>query len=333
MKKGKIILIAGCGLGGILFLCAAFLLYQSVSRFNVSQTELKNKSSELSAFYQEDPFPSHDNVKIEGTNAVMLTQWFDALMVRLSSANISSRDRSPSLFKSVFGSTRSALKRRAVESGSSLPEDFAFGFSAYAGVDSPNPDNVPRLMEQLKIMSTLCEILYKNGVKSLTSIKRDEFETSRSDSSSDAATASSRRSSSRRRSRPQDATAPASGNGRAVSKAGLIGEGDLYGKYHFVIEFSALSESLFGILNDLASCKMFSVVTSLKVTKAIPDLVPPVVEAPPDKEPSTRPQAAGRPEKKSRQRRVCGPEMELPATVRIEVDVYKFKEESARAGH
>ncbi len=334
MKKGKIILMAGCGLGGVLFLSAAFLLYQSVARFNVSQAELKSKSSELSAFYQEDPFPSRDNVKVEGTNAVMLTQWFDALMVRLSSSNISSQDRSPSLFKSVFGSTRSALKRRAVESGSVLPEDFAFGFSAYAGVDSPNPDNVPRLMEQLKIMSTLCEILYKNGVKSLTSIQRDEFESSRADSSSSAARAASgRRSSSRRRSRSPAAPAPASGKGHAVSKAGLIGEGALYGKYHFVVEFTCLSESLFGILNDLASCKMFSVVTSLKVTKAIPDLVPPAIEVPAENESSTPLPAAGRPEKKARQRRVCGPEMELPANVRIEIDVYKFKEESARAPH
>jgi len=332
MKRAKMLLIAAGAAVTVLFLTAGGLLYGSISRFHDLEHELETRKANLTGFYQENPYPSAPNVRVEATNVATVAGWCDALMARLSMANVRSDARSPSLFKKRLGITGSLLKRKALKRNTTLPDDFAFGFAAYSKEKSPSPDNVPRLMEQLEITEKLCEALFTNRVKAIASIVRDEFEKSQVVAGSSASGAVSRRRTRGRRHRsPAPTAAPASAQ-TSVKNAGLIKDGALYAKYSFLLEFSSSSASLLGVLNDLASSEMFTVVTSVRLKKEIPDLMPPPDTGTDNDEDLDPDKPLLREPEKPVQCRVCGPELELPMDVRIEVDVYKFKEERISAG-
>lgn len=325
MKKEKMLLIAAVSLGGIFFLLAAVLLYGSVSKFHDLETELGGKKDKLNSYYSEDPFPSRENVKAENANVLTAVHWSNELIKKLSDSNITSTDSSPSLFKRRLGITGSILRKKALNRNTALPENFSFGFSAYSQEKRPNPDDVPRLTEQLRITKKLCEILLTNRVKSITSIARDEFEKSQSrNNATSPVRTERRRRSSRSRSRTPDPVQ--SSPERSVSDAGIIKEGKLHTKYHFALDFIGSSFCLLGILNDLASSDMFAVVTSVKVRKDIPELLPEEESKVDEVEIDTNKPLLHAPEKPV-QIRVCGPEMELPIDIHIEVNVYKFREE------
>ena len=325
MKKEKMLLIAAASIGGIFFLVAAILLYESVSNFHDLEAKLASKKERLNSYYTEDPFPSRENVKAENANVQTVVQWGNELIKRLSDSNITSTDSSPSLFKKRLGITGSILRQKALKRNTALPENFSFGFSAYSQEMRPNPDDVPRLTEQLKITKKLCEILLTNCVNSITSITRDEFEKKQSSNNEVTSERSGRRRSSRRQSRAPNST-PSSSPEKSVSNAGIIKDGKLHTKYHFVLDFIGSSSSLLAVLNDLASSDMFAVVTSVRVKKDIPVLMPELTSKVDETETNPDQPLLHAPERPV-QIRVCGSEMELPIEIHIEVNVYKFREE------
>ncbi|MBT3194632.1 MAG: hypothetical protein HN341_18965 [Verrucomicrobia bacterium] len=342
MKTAKILIAVGGAVGAILFLSAGFVLYRGIVRFSTARDDLTVAKRDLARYYEAPIFPSRENVQKELGNVEQVDVWFDELMDTLGEGNVTSGERSPSKFIGVSEVVRRRLVAEGQKAGAELPEparSFAFGFDRYSGTgELPKPQDVPRLMEQLVIINRLCLVMFNNRIKSISKVERDEFEDSPGPVTEASAPSGSTRGRSRRGSSTQGASS--SRASRAKSKlAGVIGEDALFAKLHFVLEFRAKESALVGILNALSLQPMFVAVTSLSVEKATPELVPAVPEV--DAEHSDRSGFGGvtEPEVPEENQRlgpnypVCGIKMEIPMDIRLELDVYKFKEAAVDSGN
>jgi hypothetical protein len=345
MKTAKIIVTVSCAVGAILFLGAGFVLYRGVGRFNTARENLENVKRDLDRYYKAKPFPSEDNVDRELANTKQVDTWFNSLMSTLEGGNVTSTERSPSRFKIAVEASSRNLIKAGQKAGAELPPtgEFAFGFDRYAGTSGtlPKPQDVPRLMEQLVIVNRLCLVLFKHRVKGLTKVERDEFEVAGEAAPAEANPASSSRRSSRRgssssRSRSSGTTTRTAP--RSAAWAGIIGEDDLYAKMHFAFEFRAKEKALLDILNALSANRMFITVTSISLSKPTPELVP-VVTDPEDEgavsvgfSAATKPTESPEAQKLGPNYPVCGVKMEIPMDVRLELDVYKFREATVDSG-
>ncbi len=335
MKTSKIIILVGCAVGGVLFLIAGFMLYRGIDRFYTSKAELEKVKGDLSRYYKAPIFPSIENVKQELENARQVDAWFDGLMATLCEGNVNSDERSPSKFIGISEVVRKRLVSEGQKAGTELPtpaQSFAFGFDRYSGTGAlPKPQDVPRLMEQLVIINRLSLVMFKNRVKSISSITRDTFE----DAPSKDNTAAEESHSRRRGGRRGDDT-PSTVNSQ--KKAGIIGENALFAKLHFVFEFRAKESALVSILNALSAHPMFIVVTSLSVSKPSPELVPTLVIPDADRTALSEfgethaAEATAPPSNLGPNFPICGIKMEIPMDVRLELDVYKFREVDVDSG-
>lgn len=335
MKKAQIITLSIGVFSGIALLAAGWVLLRAVIRFNEVAESLDGSKRQLEGYYQEAVFPSTENVWREQTNTVELTRWFEELTAALRKGNVVSVERSPSRFVGILERARDLLLRDAQAAGTELPKSFAFGFDLYSGTGTlPRPDDVPRLTEQLALVTRVCRILFENRVKELRVVGRAVFEEG-APVSTGAATAPGRRSISA----PRAGAESSRGLASSVEQPGVIPEGGLYGKYPFVFEFNAKETALISIINALAASPVFTVVNVIQIQKEVPVLLPVADEALAagtatdplglglgDKpvEPSTAHLGPGYP--------VCGLEMEIPMQVRIELDIYKFKGDSNESG-
>ncbi len=336
-------------MGCLLFLGAGIVLYRGVGSFNSARDDLKKAQSNLDRYYKADAFPSKGNVARELENAKQADAWFDDLMVDLSKGNVASDERSPSKFIGAFEAVQRRLTSEARKTGTELPgEVFPFGFERYSGTGVlPNPQDVPRLTEQLVIANRLCGILFKHRIKMLSKLERQEFEDAAEGASSvvnesnvsnnnrDSERRDDRRRGGRRRNQepPPDETLNASAN------AGIIREGALYAHMHFALEFRAKQDALLDILNALAAHPMFIVVTAVKITKPVNQLVPDIKEVDENSDADIfRRSSEGaeeqpvEPLKLGPRYPVCGIKMEIPLDVRLELDVFKFKEMTVDSG-
>ncbi len=341
MKKAQIITLSLCAVGVIALLTASYVLFRGISRFGQARKALSAAQARLEGFYQDSVFPSDDNVRRENTNTLALARWFDALSAELRKGNVVSKERSPSAFKTVhLEKTLEQLLREAQAAGTELPPDFGFGFELYAGKPNlPRPEDVPRLMEQLELVKRISRILFDNRVKALSSVGRATFENQVPTVAPAAAAAvpvpdptPARRGAPRRGGAQPPAAEP---TWSAASQPGMVPAGALFGKYRFVIEFSAKESALTGVLNALAASPSFTVVKILRLTKGVPVLIPVQVDSstagPAVSELGTLPVAAPS-VRLGPNYPVSGLEMEIPMQVRMELDVFKFKGDSDGSG-
>jgi hypothetical protein len=138
----------------------------------------------------------------------------------------------------------------------------------------------------------------------------------------------------------QDADATVQGRSRRTRRpvraapapaAAQAGRDDaLYSKQRFVLEFQSGEAALCNILNRLASDPMFAVVTGLKLEKKADDVAVSSLAVDGGAQRAAAPDAdapAGTETPPRRDRVVSGPERDVPLSVRIELDVYRFREE------
>ena len=336
MKKAQIITLSVCLLGGIALLAAAWTLFRGVMRFNEVARALDDAKQQLTGYYQEAVFPSAENVQREKDNTVQMTRWYEELTTALRAGNVTNSERSPSRFVGILERARERLLRDAQAAGTELPKSFAFGFDRYSGTGTlPRPDDVPRLTEQLILVTRVCIILFENRVKELRVVERALFEGGEAVATTAAGAGPGRR--------------PAAGGGAGVepvgglspsgAQPGIIPDGGLYGKYRFAFEFNAKESSLLSILNALASSPVFTVVNVIRVVKEVPVLLPAVADTP-VAEQGAEQAGIGFGDKPAEPPAVhlgpnypvCGLEMEIPMQVRIELDVFKFKGDSNESG-
>ncbi len=327
MKKAQIITLSACVLGGIALLAAGWVLLRGVLRFNEAAGALNDAKQQLTGYYREAVFPSAENVQREQANTAQIRTWFDGLMATLREGNVIRTERSPSQFKSVLEKAQERLWREARAAGTELPAGFAFGFDRYTASGTlPRPDDVPRLTEQLILVTRICKILFDHRVKEVRVLERALFEEEAAAVTAAGPSVSPAMSGRR----------TAAGGGRGPSSArevrssgmppGLIPDGGLFGKYRFVLEFNAKEAALVNILNALASSPVFTVVNVVRIAKDVPPLMPTVAEPP-----VTPPAAGGAPSTPMHlgpNYPVSGLEMEIPMRVRFELDIFKFKGDS-----
>jgi len=345
MKTAKIIVSVACAIGAVMFLAAGIVLYRGICRFNTAREDLEKVKRNLASYYEAPIFPSRENVVRELANAKQADAWFDELMATLRRGNVESDERSPSKFINVSETVRRRLTDEAKTAGTDLPsaaQAFAFGFDRYSGTGTlPKPQDVPRLTEQLVIVNRICLVMFKNRVKAVTKIERDEFEdASEAGQVTGGPEAAPRRRSSRRSAGRSGAAGPDADMTPKSSRqqAGTIGENDLFARFHFALEFRAKASALVDLLNELSAHSMFVVVTSLSLSKPSPELVPEVVD-PQAGSPGgagfgatrTAAVAAATPQLGPNYP-VCGIEMEIPMDIRLELDVYKFREADVDSG-
>jgi hypothetical protein len=348
MKTLKIIILSASAVGLTLFIAVGFILFRGITRFNTARADLDRAKTNLERYYEAPIFPSRENVDKELANAEQIDAWFDELMGALGKGNVTSKQRSPSKFKNVFEVARKRLVNEGQKAGTELPasgQPFAFGFDRYSGTGTlPKPQDVPRLTEELVIINRLTHVLFKHRVKAISKIERVEFEGKPGTAANVNAPAaaggansgnSRRRPSSRRGRSGRSGAAQVQPNAAGPKNAGVIGNDDLFAKLHFVFEFRAKESALLEIINALSAQPMFVVVTSLSLSKETPELVPKPAEVEGDSNfggVSSTPADAVVTHRLGPNYPVCGIKMEIPLDIRLELDVYKFREAAVDSG-
>ncbi len=362
MKSKQIILISASSVGAIVFAAAGFLLLRGLATFRDALDTFTAEKQALGAYYEKDPFPSQTNIAREQDNGRIVNGWYEKILARLVAQNVVSSEYSPSKFRTNYDEAKKRLLDTARDSNVQVAgdADFAFGFDRYSNTGNlPDEANVPALTEQLIIVERLCDVLFAKGIKVLAAVRRDDIEAARgvpagggpghgtAAGAGVTAPPGRRQRPSGSSPRPPSRPPKSARAGAGPSLARPVGK--LYNKLHFGLDFKAKQGALLGVLNALSSNDMFVVVASVSMEKAVPEMMPVGLEAPPGTGPDdlipTLPPAFGGPdvkpdvsavaviqpwEKGKVDRIVSGPEHELPMDITVELDVYKFQPESNR---
>jgi hypothetical protein len=317
-SRRNILIIALSVIIGLMFITAGALVYRGRIDFLRVETDLQGKFNDLKALYQRDPFPSGDNVAVERKNLEVLGQELADLLTVMGRGQVESVDQSPPKFMAQFWDVRRELKAGAKEMGVSLAggDEFDFGFGRHMHGNLPAPQDVPRLTQQLKITQALCGVLYASRVSELRGIGREEFEV---DAVIDAGVKPA--APSRRR-----AEAASASINTVNSDAGKIPPDQLFGNWHFVLQFSAKEAALVGVLNGLARSPVFAVVTRLEIEGEGRLFDRSAEEGRAARkggiESAAKPTETGAAAVPRDQRVVCG--RDVPLRVRMELDVFQF---------
>jgi hypothetical protein len=279
----------------VLVSVAGFFLYRGIAHFARSEKELAAARQDLDRLYSRDPFPSAENVAQERQNLEALSAEFSNFVERLSVGQMEPQDRSPREFMDVFWKTQQALMADARRHRVLLPDNFLFGFDAYGAGKPPESNNVPRLTQQLGVITNLCNVLYEAGVTDISALTREPFDTS---------------------------AAGADPAAEAAAGAGLFAPNSLHAKMRFGLEFRASEAAVIAVLNRFANSALFVVVAEVQMAAdgaGVTLAGRALSEAPP----RARSVAATEDSAAKKDRIVAG--TERPMKVRMAVDVYRFR--------
>ncbi|HAL91725.1 MAG TPA: hypothetical protein DCM68_01715 [Verrucomicrobia bacterium] len=317
-------------IGGVvaLLLAAAlsYLLFSAKGSYADGFSGLSNVQGRLQRLTSRAVFPSEPNVQAMGKQVEIYQDYLDGLFESMSQGQIATepitRDRFRQLMEAVLRQLMNDARAKSV----ALPPDFAFGFQRYAAGNLPVEEEMGRLVDQLRSIAALCEILYDAGIGELVSVERTVFE-------KDAQVAVPEEEQGRRGRNRAEPVAVATSTELFRDPDGL------FTKEHYVLSYRAQDAANWKALDRLARGAPFTVVTKLEISNpARPAVVPPKVEekvAVPSQPVSTTgwqapPGAAGtgvtkeEPAILPRELRVVAGQ-ELP-NVRLEVDLYRFAE-------
>jgi hypothetical protein len=321
-SRRKMVVVAVGILMVLLFLGAVALLSLGFLEFFKAREALNAKKSELELLYAKNPFPSAANLAIETGNLALLQASLDALLGDLGRRQIEPVGQSPLKFTTQFFETRKSLMGLARRNGVKIKDDFDFGFGRHMSGVLPAPQDVPRLTQQLRIVETLCTVLFEARIGGISGLARQEFE-------SDALAGGAK---------PEEPKAPR-GRRRAEGEdvglkntldgaAGLVPEGKLYGTWRFGMQLEVKETALLKVLDGLASNGVIAVVTRLEVVGE----ANPFGDKSKDEDRSVRSGAPSGGEAASETqpevpkgrdfRVVCGHDQ--PMTARLDLDVYQF---------
>ena len=320
-KHKKTILIVLGVMVMLVFLAAAVLLYMKYAEFDKARLSLKSTLDEQQRLLGSAPFPSAENIAQENDNLDLIRMTFAELGGAMRFGQVEPVQQAPAAFNAQFWKVQKELLALAKDKGINVPVDFAFGFQRHmTGSPPPHPD-VPRLTQQLLTVSELTRLLYDCRIVALRDIFREEFEGGETagEAGGHAAVAI------RVAAATVKNTGPVGAN-LVVKDAGIIPEGSLYGRMHFILRFTARESALQEILNRLARDRMFIVVTRLEITGGETSVTKPAAD--PN---AVQPGGGGTPDQPQvvkaltkDERLVCGGR-ETPVLVTIDLDVYRFR--------
>lgn len=242
--------------GGLLLLAAGsgFLVFLALKNYMAERGKLVAEKSNLEALYQMAPFPSQGNVEMETKNLATLQTALADLQTALARSQVEPTElKQPTVFMESFWSAQKDMLNHARSLDVSLPSGFGFGMDAYLKGAPPKPDHVPRLMQQLTIIKSLCDLLFAAKVTSIEALGREDFE---SEGAGDESSASEAPTS--RRGRRTEAVAEAATRVMMVNPAaGIMAPDALFSTMKFVVVFKAKESSVIQVLNALAAHDMF----------------------------------------------------------------------------
>ena len=316
-SRRKMILIAVGVVIGLMFLGAVALVVMGFIQFREVETELKASRSSLEMLYSQKPFPSMANAKQEMDNIQTIQQELLDLQTAMGAEQVEPEGQSPAKFVTQFFETKKRLESRAKAQNITLATDFSFG--RHMKGDLPASQDVPRLTQQLRIVETLCDLLFSSHITSLGGIARQEFE---ADAVGTGGT---------------PPRAPVAQPNEIEIKnvvdamAGIIPQGQQYGRWHFALQFNARDTVVMNILNGLASSGVFISITRLDI-KGDEKLFERKDSAGAGLKPEAAPAEEGvvpvkEVPKMRDERIVCGRDSAL--TVKMELDVYQFAKNPA----
>ncbi len=291
-----VFLLVGAGAG--LFLSARSYARQALA--------LDKETTRLQQLYRRDPFPAQANVRTEAENLKDVIDRYNELNELLRTGQVNLQPMEAADFMQFLEKSMRKLRDRLQNDRIKFPAKYAFGFDKYAGGRLPASGDIPRLVQQLKIIEALCDILQEAAIVELVAIERDNFEQA----------ARGADASGGRRGAPGTPGAPS-----PESAASSPGGDKLVSSQHFKISVKARENAVIEMLNLLASWPMFMVVTRVEITNPLQEysaagpVSAPAVAAP-------APGTPGTPEPAARERQVILGREELD--VKLDLDVYQF---------
>ncbi len=294
----------------------AFLLVKGFMAFFQAEKMLSGKKGELEFLFSRNPFPSEANLKVERSNLSILDDQLADLLGEVGRGQVQSEEQSPNKFGAQFWDVRKELFARARERGIKVDNSFDFGFAKHMSGVPPAPQDVARLTQQLRIVQRLSLLMFDAGITGLDGLGREEFEVD--------AKAAGEPAAQPRRSR-RGATDTAVSLNTYNPNAGLIPEGELFGRWRFVFRFAAKEDVLLAVLNRLAREPLFVVVSDL-VVEGDAGIKQWNTEAAAKTEDGTAAAAAAEVAAAAVPRDlriVCG--RDVPLSARMTLDVYQFR--------
>ncbi len=331
-SRRKILVTTGGVLGLLVLAGVGTMFVLGLTRDLRARAQLRDRDLELHGLYARNPFPSAGNLVGERRNLKELEGELEHLLDAMSQGQLDPEEQSSARFISQFHETRRKLERLAAVNGVALApkEDFTFSFDRHMAGNPPAQADVRRLTQQLMIVEALCNELYAARITALRGIGREEFEQSMSgeETGGDAARPAARGAPRRRG--PEAATVVNVRN----PDAGVIPERALSGTWRFTLEFTAKENTLIDVMDRLARCATFTAVTRVEVQGD------PRVLAVADQATVRGGNAAGRPAVPAPDARAGVDPASLRLltgldtllTVRMNVDVYRFRKDTAAAG-
>ncbi len=315
-SRRKIVVIALAVVLSLFFLGSVALVVLKFIHFTDAEAVLKGDKNRLEFLYGQNPFPSAANLRVERENIQTIKQEVMDLQAAMGAGQIEPVVQSPARFITQFFDTQRNLLTKASTSGIAVPKAFDFGFGRHMKGDLPAPQDVPRLTQQLKIVEDLCQALYAGNITSLDAFSRQEFEV-------DAVTGAGGKGA------PSAARAGEIDLKNSVDAgAGLVPEGEFYGRWRFSVQFKVRESGLMKILNGLANSAIFTVVTRLEIKGDEK-----VFERKDGAGAAVKETGGGETEKEAPKTRdyrvVCGRENLL--TIKMDVDVLQFAKPQAAA--
>lgn len=212
-------------------LFAAFRLYKTEKK------ELRAAIQRKEALDRRTPYPSPANVLRETENSRDLLDTCNELNERLRACQAEPRKMQAVEFMTLLENTTRKLRKQLTDAQVAFPAEMRFSFERYAGGKPPAREDVPRLVQQLKIIEAICSALARVGVAELVAVGRDEF----------------------------DAHAPARSAGAPAPRPDdTPGADALFRSQHFTLAVKGSEKAVLELLNLTARFPMFTAVASVE---------------------------------------------------------------------
>ena len=328
MNRNQTILAAGGAVSALLVAGAGFLAWRGATAASEAESAMEKSRREYRSLAAEAISPTQENLDVcldnlnETSNRVaklsrVLFRGDVPLDRKTTPGNFVSRECSGTIAALVADAPLNAAEVPVVD------PDMQFGFETYSarqGGFLPKPDQVPRLLRQLRLVDKLVRILYAAGIDHLDAVGRVQFDVGAGGGESGARPARPPRN--RDRSRGPGGSVPKTIPVPVPSFAEDPAVPMSCERFGFV--FSTREKGLLAVLDAIAAMQPFAMVSDLSFAKTGEDVLPPVSAGEGDRGESKPPEQPGILEKPAPRtaRLVSGPLFETPVQVTMFVDVF-----------
>ncbi|MEI6218531.1 MAG: Amuc_1100 family pilus-like protein [bacterium] len=239
-SKGKIALTSLIAVASVMICAVGAMLFFERSKLRAAEGRMDVDIRRLTNSMAFFPFPSAGNIEATRTNVQALEDDAALLRKEMNAGQITVEDGiEPLTWRALLTKRKKDLQDEARASNVSLPLQFSFGFQKYDNGTSPkNRSDVKRLTLQLKTVEQLCTVIFKSGASAIESLARDEFE--------------------------EGGVVMSHGSAAGSETTGK--EPALFTREHFTVGLKAKEDALVSLLNNLAACRMFTVVSFVRIT-------------------------------------------------------------------